>query len=210
MITMTENITPSTLKLWDTDEAIKHITHDGLLDTIEVMNEPDWPIRSTLTHSVFTKFGATYRAKGLIEIAIQLGKIKSHDTPVNWIAWAERKGYNTDHLECFKDIQKHEPVTDTLKKINEDTGDNKEKREHELRSLIKKVFTSLNSPKNNIDVWNALKNDAETEDQNKKYDKEEIIQEMDRETIRWFSWRGAEQDMSRRTFDNYLSKLRNP
>ena len=157
-----------------------------------------------------SRFDAMTRITGFIIIAVELGEIKNPDTPANWIAWAERKGYNTDHLECFKDIQKHEPVTNTHKKINKDNGNNIEKREHELRSLIKKVFTSLNSPKNNIDVWNALKNDAETEDQNKKYDKEEIIQEMDRETIRWFSWRGAEQDMSRRTFDNYLSKLRNP
>jgi len=205
---MTENIPINKPQLWDDSTAIQKITNDGLLDTIEVMNEPNGVIRATISHTATSKFTAIARIRGLVDIAIELGEIKNPGIPANWIAWAERKGYNTDHLECFKDIQKHEPVTNTHKKINKDNGNNIEKREHELRSLIKKVFTSLNSPKNNIVVWNALKNDADIVDQVREYDKEETIQEMDTKTIYWTSRRGNEQTMSRRTFDNYLSALR--
>ncbi len=82
----------------------------------------------------------------------------------------------------------------------------KEKRENELHCLIKKAFQTLNKPKNN-DLWKALRDDIK-EDQERKHDKEEKIQEMDRENIRWRSWQGNEQNMSRKTFNNYLSKLR--
>ncbi|MGZ8237137.1 MAG: hypothetical protein ACXW00_03000 [Methylobacter sp.] len=34
----------------------------------------------------------------LAKSAIAGGVIKEHDTPANWIAWAQTKGYNTDHL----------------------------------------------------------------------------------------------------------------
>jgi hypothetical protein len=34
----------------------------------------------------------------LAKSAIAGGIIKEHDTPTNWITWAQTKGYNTDHL----------------------------------------------------------------------------------------------------------------
>jgi hypothetical protein len=105
----------------------------------------------------------------------------------------------------------NEPPANAHKKINKDTGNNNKKRKHELHSLIKKIFTSLNSTRNNNDdVWNALKSDASIVGQKKKYDKEEIIQEIKRGAIFWTTKRGTERRMLRRTFDNYLSKLRNP
>jgi hypothetical protein len=193
---MTENIVPSIPELWDEDEAIERITNDGLLDTIEVMNEKDWRIKRCLSHAVMFRAQSLLRIRSSISIAKQLGKIKSHDTPANWIAWAKHNGYEIGHLNSLNCIQKLDSTTGNY-------------REHELRSLIKKVFMNLDSPENNT-VWNALKKDAETEGQNKKYDKEEIIQEMDRETIYWSSWRRTEQEMARRTFNNYLSELRKP
>ncbi|MDH5553235.1 MAG: hypothetical protein OEX82_07880, partial [Nitrosomonas sp.] len=116
-----KKINPGALTLWDGKTAAERITNGGLLNTVKIMNEPDWVIRATLSHTAMSRFDAMTRITGFIIIAVELGEIKNPDTPANWIAWAERKGYNTDHLECFKDIQKHEPVTNTQKKINQDT-----------------------------------------------------------------------------------------
>lgn len=91
--------------------------------------------------------------------------------------------------------------------------DGRERNEHELQILIKKTYVSLGSPKNNSTVWKALECDTnlvEIDGLKKKYDKEGIIQEMDRKTIFWESRRHIEQKMSRKTFSNYLAKLRNP
>ena len=41
----------------------------------------------------------------LAHAAIAIGKIKETDTPANWIAWAQTKGYNTDHLNPQLQIQ---------------------------------------------------------------------------------------------------------
>jgi desulfoferrodoxin (superoxide reductase-like protein) len=121
------NINSSDSALWDTKTAIERITNDGLLNTVNIMNEPDWVIKATLSHTAISRLDAIFRIKGFIKIAVELGEIKNPDTPVNWIAWAQRKGYNTDHLECYKDTHKNEPVTNTHNKINQDTGNIKEK-----------------------------------------------------------------------------------
>jgi len=34
----------------------------------------------------------------LAKAAVAIGDIEEHDRPANWIAWAQRKGYKTDHL----------------------------------------------------------------------------------------------------------------
>ncbi len=196
-------------ELWDVEEAVKRITLDGLLDTIDVMNHPDWIVKATYSHASVIGLSVYFRARGLVEMAIKLGKIKNPDTPANWIAWAEYKGYGTDHLESFKPTQKSGAFLEKHEKTNKEDGRHKEKSEHELRDLIKKTYQSLDNPRSN-EVWRALKNDANLEGQEKKYDKDKIIQEMDRNTIYWISRREIEQEMSYKTFNNYLSMLRNP
>ena len=183
---MTENITPSIPELWDEDEAIERITHDGLLDTIEVMNESNWSAQRYSTHTNIFRLQSILRIRGSISIAKQLGKIKSPDTPANWITWAKRNGYDTSHLN---------PPNCTA------TDNHKE---HELHSLIKKIFISLGRSSSNNDVWNTLALEADK----KTYDKDEIIQEVKNYVIAWISRRGVEQNMKRKTFDNLLSKLR--
>lgn len=84
--------------LWSAEEAVRNITRDGLLDLISITNDPDWLIRSTCTHRFSSTVGALLRCKGAAEISVKLGEIKDPDTPLNWIGWARRKGYNVDHL----------------------------------------------------------------------------------------------------------------
>ncbi len=114
---MSEDITQGNLELWDLDEAIKQITHDGLLDTIEVMKQPNYFINQ-LIGSTLNKHAAETRIKGMFNIAIRLGQIKDPDTPSNWIEWAKRKGFDTDHLDHFKDIQGLVTTIGAPKKIN--------------------------------------------------------------------------------------------
>jgi hypothetical protein len=108
---MSENITQSNLELWDVDEAIKQITHDGLLDTIAIMNQPDYDLRQ-LTQSTISTFSDELRIRGMFNRAIKLGQINNPDTPTNWIAWAKRNDYGIDHLDCFinkQEINKPKP-----------------------------------------------------------------------------------------------------
>lgn len=111
---MSENITQSDPELWDLDEAIKQITHDGLLDTIEVMKQPNYFINQSIG-STLDKHAAEFRIKGMFNIAIRLGQIKDPDTPSNWIEWATRKGFDTDHLDSFINKQEiNKPKTNNI------------------------------------------------------------------------------------------------
>lgn len=84
------------------------------------------------------------------------------------------------------------------------------KRVHELHDLITKVFTSLGKKSTNIEVWNALQSHNKLLDPGLSQDIENIIQEVDNNTIYWISWRGRERHMTRQSFNNFLSRLRNP
>jgi len=97
---MSVDITQSNLELWDVDEAIKQITHDGMLDTIAIMNQPDYDLRQ-LTKSAISTFSDELRIRGMFDRAIKLGQINNPDTPTNWIAWAKRNNYGTVHLDGF-------------------------------------------------------------------------------------------------------------
>lgn len=187
---MSENITQSNFELWNVDEAIKQITHDGLLDTIEIMNQPNFFI-SRHVRGVMMKVEAEIRINRMIDIAIKVGQIKDPDTPANWIVWAKRNGFATDHLKSSNQEQKTDSKSDNRK-------------ENELHSLIEDIYKSLGCPKNNGIVWKTLKSDQK----DKAYDKNEIVQEITGNIIYWTSRRGIEQTMKRKTFDNFLSTLR--
>ena len=66
---MSENIIQSALELWDVNEAIKQITHDGLLDTIGVMNQPSYFINQ-MGASNLNKVAAEIRIKGMFNIEL--------------------------------------------------------------------------------------------------------------------------------------------
>lgn len=38
------------------------------------------------------------RALGIAKSSIHAGKVKEHDTPANWLKWAQEKGYDVAHL----------------------------------------------------------------------------------------------------------------
>lgn len=78
------------------------------------------------------------------------------------------------------------------------------KKEHELHSLIENIYKSLGCPRGNRIIWKTL----ESDEKDRSYDKNEIVQEIKKDTICWISRRGIEQTMKRKTFDNFLSKLR--
>ncbi|MBY0483842.1 hypothetical protein [Nitrosomonas sp.] len=187
---MSENITQSNLELWDVVEAIKQITHDGLLDTIEIMNQPNFFVDRYVRGGML-RAEAEIRISGMINIAIRTGQIKDLDTPANWIAWAKRNGFATDHLKSSNQEEKTDSKSDN-------------KKENELHSLIEDIYKSLGCPKNNGIIWKTLKSDQK----DKAYDKNEIVQEITGDIIYWTSRRGIEQTMKRKTFDNFLSTLR--
>lgn len=84
--------------LWDAEEAIDKITLDGLLDLTSIMNDPDWPIRANFSHTIASRVGAIARGRGLAKVSIKIGEIKDPDTALNWISWAESRGYSVNHL----------------------------------------------------------------------------------------------------------------
>lgn len=133
---MSENIIQSGLELWDVNEAIKQITHDGLLDTIEVMNQPSYFINQMVA-STMSKVAAEIRIKGMFNIAIELGQINDPDTPCNWIALATRKGFNTDHLDHSKNLQESTPTSGTPKKIGESAIE--KRRNMQIAAIIKQA-----------------------------------------------------------------------
>lgn len=110
---MSEIIIQDDLGLWDVKEAIKQITHDGLLDTIKVMNEPNYDLKLRVQTTI-NKMEDVARINGMFERAVALGQVNNPDTSVNWIAWARRNDFKVDHLN--KLINKQES-TDTVNKI---------------------------------------------------------------------------------------------
>lgn len=91
--------------LWGMKEAVNNITHDGLLDLSSIMDDPNWVIMATSTHTFSSRVGALERAKGLARLSVSLGEIKDPDSSLNWIRWAKQKGYNTSHLQRYIDIR---------------------------------------------------------------------------------------------------------
>ncbi|SNX60693.1 hypothetical protein SAMN06296273_2163 [Nitrosomonas ureae] len=139
---MSKNITKSNLELWDVIEAKKQITHDGLLDTAEVMNQPKYFINQ-LTGSTLDKIAAEARINGIFDIAIKLGQIKDPDTPSNWIAWAKRKGFDIDHLDQFNNFQESILTSDTLEKVG---GTDIERRRNKQIAAIIEHANALEYP----------------------------------------------------------------
>ncbi|MCD2449301.1 hypothetical protein GO003_017885 [Methylicorpusculum oleiharenae] len=83
----------------------------------------------------------------------------------------------------------------------------KSKREHQLHSLIWRVWQSLNKDGHaNVNrVWNELQKNYE------KYDTEEIIQEVTAQEILWISTYGTERRNKKTGLNSVISRLkRNP
>jgi hypothetical protein len=75
------------------------------------------------------------RVLTLAKSAIAIGILKETDTPKNWIAWAQGKGYNTDHLNLS--IQ----VTPFLTMTTEGVDDAEiEPKERELMAWLRETW----------------------------------------------------------------------
>jgi hypothetical protein len=94
---------------WDMELAVKLITL-GYPVSLKVHAEmiKDWPDDAAGKYRFYAMWTVYSRARNIAESSMAIGKIKDPDTPTNWIEWAKGKGYNTDHLDPLKNIQKFE------------------------------------------------------------------------------------------------------
>jgi hypothetical protein len=95
--------------LWEMDLAIKLITIGyPVWFESKIKEARDWPVNSLGRHRLSAQLSVYDRALSIAKRALAIGKIKDPDTPLNWIAWAKTKGYNTDHLEPLKCVHEFE------------------------------------------------------------------------------------------------------
>jgi hypothetical protein len=85
---------------WDAELACKLIVFNYPVDMIgrgwdAVVN---WPTDKWGRKSSIALRGYFDRALSIAKSSVNAGKIKEHDTPTNWIRWAEGKGYSVVHL----------------------------------------------------------------------------------------------------------------
>lgn len=87
---------------WNAEIAVKLITIGYPVDFMahaEMIK--DWPDDAPGRYGYHAMLIVYSRARNIAESSIAAGKIKNPDTPLNWIAWAKSKGYNTAHLDIF-------------------------------------------------------------------------------------------------------------
>lgn len=182
--------------LWDIDMAIKKITYDGLLDTTEEMKKPEYYINQK-TRSCIQKFGQTIRFQGMFETAVKIGQIKDPDTPANWIAWAEKKGFDTSHLNTYK-TQLDENDKPSNKNIpgklpNTGVGKCAIRAAWELEQELKRHPTDE-------EVMARLQNWA------KNADEPDILLEPNRGNVMWLTKKGRKKEYK---IDNLGTALKN-
>lgn len=101
---------------WDSELAVKMITLGYNLDFEILWDEAkDWPEGSTGLDSARASTEVYDRGMSIAESSICAGVLKTSDTPANWLAWAKRKGYKTDHLSPRKAIVSLERALDVCK-----------------------------------------------------------------------------------------------
>ena len=82
----------------------------------------------------------------LAQAAINSHVLKKHDTPANWLAWAQSKGYKTEHFDIEKQVDAN---------IDEDKKDNSE----QASTTVIKVgsneygFSELLNVPSKVDDW---------------------------------------------------------
>jgi hypothetical protein len=127
------------------------------------------------------------RFNTLAQSAINADVLQKHDTPKNWLAWAQSK------VKCSEVMLDIEPSDHGLKT-----------RSSELYELIWRVHEFLNKIKKPTaqQVWNEIHL------RHKEHDIHNIIQEVDGRQILWCSGYGNEQKLQRTTFNKTLSNIR--
>lgn len=101
---------------WDAELAVKMITIGYNLDFEILWDEAkDFPEGSTGLDSARASTEVYNRGMSIAESSIRAGVLKTHEAPANWLAWAKRKGYKTDHLSPRKTIASLERALDACK-----------------------------------------------------------------------------------------------
>ncbi len=139
------------------------------------------------------------RFNKLAQSAINTDVLQKHDTPANWLAWAQSKGYKTNHLISISQVKCSEVMPD-----NEPSDQLLKTRSSQLFELIWRVHEFLNKINKPTaqQVWNEIQH------RHKEHDIYNIIQEVDGRQISWLSGYGNEQKQQRKTFDKTLSNIR--
>ena len=85
---------------WDAELAIRLITIGYNLDIKAYWDEAkDFPHGSTGWDAARAYIDVYQRGMSIAKSSIAAGLLRNPDTPANWLAWAERKGYSVTHLK---------------------------------------------------------------------------------------------------------------
>ena len=116
---------------WDAEHAIRLITIGYNLDIKAYWDEAkDFPHGSTGWDAARAYIDVYQRGMSIAKSSIAAGLLRNPDTPANWLAWAERKGYSVTHLKS----QPAPPVPVADSASNSTTSD-PERRLARLRAL---------------------------------------------------------------------------
>ena len=176
---------------WDLELAIRLITIGYNLDILRNWERSkDWPDGTTGKDAALAYIEVYERGMSIAKSSIAAGLLKTHDTPKNWLAWAQRKGYCTKHLSPLSQIAEMERAIedgqndevrqiyakqiDGIKKLlpvisswhpdtqSKDTATTHQnrKRTHHLANAITSAEKHCADPTNTGSVWVALSNMA--------------------------------------------------
>lgn len=84
---------------WDMETAVKLITIGYPVDLDSMAEEAKaWPVDAWGRDNLGAVITVYSRAWRIAASSIAMGNINAPDTPANWIAWAQSKGYSVEHL----------------------------------------------------------------------------------------------------------------
>lgn len=84
---------------WGIEQACKLITLGYPVDLdCKAEQMKGWPKDCEGWDSLYAMATVYSRALSIAKSSVQVGLIKEHDTPANWIEWAKGKGYSVAHL----------------------------------------------------------------------------------------------------------------
>lgn len=85
---------------WESELAVKMIVIGYRLDIQACWDDAkEWPFDSYGANRARNFIDVYQRGMSIAESSIAAGLLKSPDTPANWLAWAERKGYDVTHIK---------------------------------------------------------------------------------------------------------------
>jgi len=111
---------------WGIEQACKLITIGYPVDLGSMAKEvKDWPPDCEGRDRFSTMVWVYSRALSIAKSSVNAGTIKEHDTPANWIKWAEGKGYSVAHLITNAPAEKVEAANTNDTASDAPKGDDK-------------------------------------------------------------------------------------